>query len=180
MWSFILNIKQIISENIIGDFAELGVWKGNTAVVLAYYAKLYRRKVILFDTFEGFDKKDLAGIDANKHMAFNDTSIEVVKDLMGADEDVCEFVKGYFPETVLPSHKIRKYAVVSLDCDLYEPMKAGLNFFYPLMSSGGIFLLHDYSDWDGAKKAINEFCAATNERVILIPDLSGSAFIRVK
>src|SRR5690242_7388351 len=39
LWSLILNIKQILSEGIEGDFAELGVWRGNTAAVLAYYAK---------------------------------------------------------------------------------------------------------------------------------------------
>src|SRR6266487_5933443 len=39
LWSLILNIKQILNECMEGDFAELGVWRGNTAAVLAYYAQ---------------------------------------------------------------------------------------------------------------------------------------------
>ena len=180
LWSFILNIKQILSENIEGDFAELGVWRGNTAAVLAYYALQAKREIFLFDTFEGFDKKDLNGIDSDKQMAFDDTSLKMVKEVIGDGSKGCEFVKGYFPDSISEKHKTKSYAVVSLDCDLYEPMKAGLNFFYPLMPHGGIFLLHDYSSlfWDGSKKAVDEFCKENNQNVILMPDKSGSAFIR--
>lgn len=180
LWSFILNTKQILSEGIEGDFAELGVWRGNTASVLAYYAANSNRNVILFDTYEGFDKKDISGIDANKSMSFEDTSLELVKKVIGENSCCCEFVKGYFPETINESHKKRQYAIVSLDCDLYEPMRAGLNFFYPLMPRGAILFLHDYSSlhWDGSKKAIDEFCRENGEYVTLIPDKSGSAFVR--
>ena len=180
LWSFILNTKQILSEGIEGDFAELGVWRGNTASVLAYYAANSNRKLILFDTYEGFDKKDISGIDANKPMSFDDTSLDLVKAVIGENSNCCEFVKGYFPATISESHKNRQYAIVSLDCDLYEPMRAGLDFFYPLMPKGAVFFLHDYSSLhcDGAKKAIDEFCRANGEYVILIPDKSGSAFVR--
>ena len=57
-------------------------------------------------------------------------------------------------------------------------MRAGLDFFYPLMSQGGLILLHDYVDWDGANRAIKEFCNLHNEQIIVMPDQSGSAFIR--
>ncbi len=129
LWSFILNIKQVLSENIEGEFAELGVWRGNTASVLAYFASKNNRKVYLFDTFEGFDKRDLEGIDSNKQMAFADTSLTMVKNIIGEDSKVCDFVKGFFPASVADFHRNRKYSVVSLDCDLYEPIKAGLDFF---------------------------------------------------
>lgn len=180
LWSFMLNIKQIIAEKIPGDFAELGVWRGNTASVLAHYAKSDNRKVYLFDTFEGFSNKDLKGIDADKEMKFSDTSLDLVKNVIGQNSDCCEFIAGYFPDSLLDSHKNNKYAVVSLDCDLYEPMKSGLDFFYPLMSKGGILLLHDYSSlyWAGAKNAIDDFCKKNNEFVVLLPDKSGSVFIR--
>ena len=180
LWSFILNIKQILDEKIPGDFAELGVWRGNTASILAHYASLNNRTVFLFDTYEGFNKKDLTGIDANKQMDFRKTSVNMVKKVIGDNSKYCQFVAGYFPESVTEIHKTTTYSIVSIDCDLYEPMKAGLDFFYPLMPAGGIFLLHDYSSmfWDGAKKAIDEFCKQNNEYVILMPDKSGSAFIR--
>ena len=180
LWSFIINIEQILSEDIKGDFAELGVWRGNTASVLAYFASRNARTVDLFDTFEGFDKRDIQGIDTEKRIEFSDTSVNLVKNVIGDSHSVCNFVKGYFPESISDVHRNKIYAIVSLDCDLYEPMKAGLNFFYPLMPEGGLFLLHDYSNfyWDGSKKAIDEFCKANHEYVVLMPDKSGSAFIR--
>ena len=180
LWSFMLNIKQIIDEKIPGDFAELGVWRGNTAAVLAHYASLNNRKVFLFDTYEGFNHKDLQGIDEDKKMKFQDTSIDLVKKVIGDSASSCDFIAGYFPDSITDYHRTKKYAIVSLDCDLYEPMKAGLEFFYPLMPIGGLFLLHDYSSlyWAGAKKAIDDFCTKHKEYVILMPDKSGSAFIR--
>jgi glycosyltransferase involved in cell wall biosynthesis len=181
LWSFILNIKQILAENIEGDFAELGVWRGNTASVLAYYAHLGDRKTFLFDTYTGFDEKDLKGLDSHRKIGkFSNTSIELVKKTINMEHYSCNIISGYFPHSITEDHKSRRYAVVSLDCDLYEPMKEGLNFFYPRLSHGGILLLHDYSSfyWEGAKQAINEFCSQHNEYVILIPDKSGSAFIR--
>jgi hypothetical protein len=180
LWSFILNIKQILSENIPGNFAEVGVWRGNTASILAHYAVHANRKVYLFDTFEGFDTRDLSGVDKNKCMAFSDTSLEMVQSVMGPLNDVCLFEKGYFPSSVKDYHKTMVYSIVSIDCDLYEPIKAALEFFYPRMSKGGLFLLHDYSSlsWDGAKKAIDEFCAMEKVYLILLPDKSGSAFLR--
>ena len=49
------------------------------------------------------------------------------------------------------------------------------------MSKGGIFLIHDYSSgfWEGATQAVNEFCKKTGQRLVRMPDKSGSAFIRI-
>ena len=180
LWSFILNCKQVLSEGIEGDFAELGVWRGNTASVLAEYASKSNRIVYLFDTFEGFSKLDIQGVDANKDIVFNNTSIELVKKNIAENDSSCKYIKGFFPDTITEEHKSKKYAIVSLDCDLYAPTKAGLEFFYPRMSNGGIFFLHDYSSlhWKGCKQAIDEFCSEKGIRIILMPDKSGSAFFR--
>jgi hypothetical protein len=175
-----LNIKQVLGEGTEGDFAELGVWRGNTAAVLAHYAGINNRRVFLFDTFEGFQKNDLIGVDADKQLEFGNTSEDLVKGVIGAESRRCSFVKGHFPGTISQEHRQAKYAVVNLDCDLYEPMKAGLEFFYPRLSKGGLLVLHDYSSlfWEGARKAIDEFCRQSGELPVLLPDKSGSVFIR--
>ena len=181
LWSFILNVKQVLKDGVAGDFAELGVWRGNTAAVLAHFAQGAGRTVHLFDTFEGFDAQDVKGVDAHiRTEEFSDTSLAMVRDIIGPAWSACRVVAGYFPQSLQPDHDSKQYAVVSLDCDLYEPMKAGLEFFYPRMPKGGLLLLHDYSSlhWAGAKRAIDEFCAASGEFPILMPDKSGSAFIR--
>ena len=180
LWSFILNIKQVLEQQIPGDFAELGVYKGNTASILAFYAAATNRHVYLFDTFDGFDAKDFKGPDGSQTKDFDDTSLDMARAVIGDHEQVCDFVKGHFPSTITATHKEKTFAIVSIDCDLYEPIKAGLEFFYPRMPKGGLLMLHDYSSlfWKGAKQAVDEFCKASGEFVVLLPDKSGSAFIR--
>lgn len=181
-WSLVLNLKQIFDEGVEGDLAELGVWRGNTAAALAYFGDLHRRNVDLFDTFEGFDERDLTGVDSDKDRDFSNTSIDHVRQVIGEPSRVCRFYPGWFPQSLdlAPEHDTARYCAVSLDCDLYDPMKAGLDHFYPRLSRGGLLMLHDYSSgyWAGAKQAIDEFCRETGERVVLMPDKSGSAFIR--
>ena len=50
--------EQINEENIPGDVAELGVFKGDFAALIN--AAFPDRCIHLFDTFEGFDAKDVA------------------------------------------------------------------------------------------------------------------------
>lgn len=177
-YALALNIKQVIADGIAGDFAELGVYRGNSAAILAHYARDNHRSLFLFDTFEGFEAKDLTGIDANKEPEFADTSLDMVRQNVG--EGAVIYVKGYFPETITRDISERQFAVVHLDCDLYDPMKAGLEFFYPRLTPGGLLIIHDYSGiwWDGAKRAVDEYLREIKENVILLPDKSGTAMFR--
>jgi nucleoside-diphosphate-sugar epimerase len=61
-----------------------------------------------------------------------------------------------------------------------EPMRAGLELFYPRMAGGGLLLVHDYANphWEGPRRAVDEFCLAAGEQPILMADLAGSVFIR--
>jgi len=178
LYALSFNIKQVLADQVNGDFAELGVYRGNSAAVLAHYARQNGRKVFLFDTFEGFSSDDLTGIDGNKTRAFRDTSIDLVSQIVGTES--IEYLQGYFPESITKNVADRHFAVVHLDCDLYEPMKAALGFFYPRLSAGGIMIMHDYSNphWIGAKAAIDEFRHKISEGLILMPDKSGTAMIR--
>ena len=178
LYALSMNVKQVMAEGIPGDFAELGVYRGNSAAVLAHYARRYHRSVFLFDTFEGFAVSDLAGVDANKSMEFIDTSLDLVRQNVG--DDSVNYIKGHFPASITDEVADRRFSIVHLDCDLYEPTKAALEFFYPRMPSGGLFIMHDYSSlhWDGTKKAIDEFLSQIADKLILIPDKSGTAMLR--
>ena len=177
--ALVLNLSQLQEEGIQGDFAELGVWKGNSAAVLADFAANSGRRLFLFDTFSGFDQRDLAGIDDGKTPHFADTSVDYVKQTVGHAEHTT-YIQGFFPESLTDEARSRTFALAHIDCDLYEPMKAALEFFYPRMSHGGMLLLHDYSSghWHGAKKATDEFCAASGEFLSRWPDKSGTVIIR--
>ena len=178
LYALSLNVRQVMTDGVDGDFAELGVYRGNSAALLAHYARENNRSVFLFDTFEGFNAADMAGIDANKKQEFTDTSLDLVRQNIG-NESVT-FVKGHFPRTVTEDIADRKFAVVHLDCDLHDPIKAGLEFFYPRLSAGGLIIVHDYAGvyWDGVKIAVDEYVRQIGQCVIVIPDKSGTAMIR--
>ncbi len=176
--SLILNIKQVLRDGIAGDFAELGVYKGNSAAILRHFAEVGGRTVFLFDTFEGFDRADLAGRDSEKPVEFGDTSLDAVRQVAGTA--CAQFIKGRFPGSIPSEVYERRFAIVHLDCDLYEPTRAALDFFYPRLSSGGMLILHDYGGvyWDGIQRAVDDFLRLTGERLVLLPDKSGTAIVR--
>ena len=92
----------------------------------------------------------------------------------------CQYIRGHFPLSLDDTLRKRRYAIVSLDCDLYAPMKAGLEFLLnPLMFASGNFFLHGYSSqhWNGAKLAL-WFCREADEYVVKMPDKSGRAGCR--
>ncbi len=179
---FFLNlvIDQLVKDGLKGDFAELGVYKGNTGFLFADAARRLGRNAYLFDTFAGFDKSDLKDVDADKASKdrFDDTSLATVKSLVG--EQNVRFVQGYFPQSTSLVPDDLSFCLVHLDCDLYAPFRAALEYFYDRLVPGGFLIMHDYSslEWAGVEKAVDEFFANKPETVIPIPDTWGTAVIR--
>jgi len=178
LYSLLLNVARVIRENIPGDIAELGVYQGNTARILAEAARSSGRRLYLFDTFAGFHSRDLRGPDrAGVPGHFGDTSLEKVKAFVGPHG--VEYVVGRFPDSLAQQPMPQQFSIVHLDCDLHDPMLAGLTFFYPRLPPGGLLILHDYSSghWTGACQAVDAFMADKPERLVLMPDKSGSAIL---
>ena len=178
-----LCIDSLLEENLIGNVVELGVFKGNSAFLLSKFAKRISTKCYLFDTFEGFDARDLTGRDAQfaqfEKPLFSDTSLEAVKEVVQGGPNTL-FVKGYFPESLKKIDSVGELILVHVDCDLEKPIAAALDYFYPKIKKGGFLIMHDYSslNWPGAKHAINEFFKDKPEFVVPIPDKSGTCVIR--
>jgi hypothetical protein len=174
------NTRQILDEGVPGDIAELGVHKGHSAAILAnLISSMPDRRLHLFDTFEGFDQRDLRGVDSTVGRMFADTSVEAVRRRVG-HESLCDYYPGFFPETATQVATDTRFALVHVDCDLYDPTRAGLEFFYARTNPGGLIVVHDYSSgqWPGVTQAVDEFLADKPERVVLLPDKSGTAVIR--
>lgn len=178
LYALCLAFDQIEHESIAGDMAELGVYKGHTAVVLARFARRTERHLYLLDTFSGFAEEDLAGPDQTQQMQFQDTDFDAVRSFVG--DGPVSYVRGKFPDTADQLPNEGRYALVHIDCDLYAPIKAGLEYFYPRMTPGGFLIIHDYSSlyWPGAEQAIDEFFADKPESVIPMPDISGTVVVR--
>jgi hypothetical protein len=176
---FNLCIDTLIDDKIEGDVIEVGVYRGNSAFLLSKYAQRTNRICYLFDTFEGFDSRDLNGIDKNVSTSiFTDTSLEAVEKVVGKRNTV--YVKGFFPDSLIKVGELNDLSLVHLDCDLEAPFMSSLNYFYPRIKKGGFLIMHDYSSlyWPGAKKAIDMFFADKLEFIVPIPDKSGTCIVR--
>lgn len=161
-----------------GDMAELGVYRGDFAAEIS--RRFPERTLYLFDTFEGFDSRDMAseaGYSKAVEGDFADTSVEVVLAKLTAPEHAV-VRKGYFPETAQGLEA--QFAFVSLDADLYEPTLNGLRWFYPRMVPGGVILLHDYQNarFSGVQAAVEAFEKEQGALLLLpVGDLHGSAMV---
>ena len=179
LYNFWLQIQRINKENIIGDFAELGVYKGESSKLLHLMDP--NRILHLFDTFEGFTGTDLqpeTGVASTYSTNnFADTSINKVFKKIGGNPDKIKVHPGYFPASAAGIEEVT-YSLVSLDADLYNPTKAGLEYFYRRLSPGGVIFIHDYNHkWEGLMKAVDEFAVTIPEQLVLVPDLDSTVMI---
>lgn len=170
----------IKERNIPGAVAELGVYKGDTAEEIN---RLFPdRRQYYLDTFEGFTKEDLEAersVTGQDHFRdFSDTGVELVKSRLSHPENAV-LIKGHFPESAENLPKER-YALVSLDADLYAPTLSGLTYFWPRLSKGGVILLHDYSGFQfpGVHQAAEEFMGPRGLVPVPLMDLHGTAILQ--
>lgn len=163
--------------------AEAGVYRGEFASVI--HSSFPRSKLYLFDTFEGFDERDMSielerGFSLPERNQFANTSVELVLQKIKNTENVV-VCKGFFPETAEGIED--EFCFVNLDFDLYQPILSGLNFFWPKMVKQGVILVHDYyhEGLKGVRKAISEFQQYSNENIVKIPigDNQSIALIKI-
>lgn len=181
-----LLFDEIISNNVQGSLAELGVYQGELA---KYINKTFPdRELHLFDTFEGFCESDVEIEKSKKFTSdewfedwnnFKNTSLELVMNKMTYPEK-CVVHKGFFPDTI-PSEEIN-YAFVSLDCDLYEPILEGLRYFYPRLNNGGYLFIHDYNQTNylrGVKQAVHDYENEIKQKLCKAPitDVCGTLVV---
>lgn len=168
-------------QGLDGNVAEAGVFTGGFA---HYINKFFPRKVLyLFDTFEGFDARDLTvqrelPSDSFRGSVYDKNHFDSIKgedwkgfvlSKMLHPENIV-FKKGWFPETAEGFDDA--FVFVNLDMDLYQPMLAGLRVFYDKLVPGGVVLLHDYFEpalGDGVHKAVADFEAERGERLAKMP-----------
>ena len=172
---------RIEARNVPGAMAELGTYRGDFAWQMN--ERFPDRRLYLFDTFGGFDRRD---VEAEKRVSacsewkrdFSATSAADVLARMPYERSVV-IRQGYFPETT-DGLEDERYALVSLDVDLYAPTLAGLTYFVPRMSPGGAVFLHDYNSlqFDGVRLALRAYEAAHGPLTLLpLSDLHGTAVL---
>ena len=153
-----------------GAVAELGCGKGDTSWQLN--ALMPDRRLYLFDTFAGFDARDIekeAELGSSSAKAGDQACKDpdkLLSRMVNPEQVVLK--KGYFPDTADIAEQ-EHFAFVYLDACLYNPTLRGLEFFFPRMSRGGVILLPGYEDsaFNGVFQAVTDFEARYGHLLML-------------
>lgn len=176
--SWLRNYAQYVKdESLPGGVAECGVSMGEFARFINKYFP--DRTLYLFDTFSGFDERGIRKEQSLNDESFLKSHFNQAGRFSGANEilvlsrmpnkENCVIKKGYFPE--IAKGIVDRFCFVNLDMDLYQPMLAGLRFFYDKMCINGVILLHDYylSELPGVKRAVDDFEKEQGRRLCKLP-----------
>lgn len=154
-------VRYIEKNNIPGDIVECGVAYGGSAALMALSSTGHARNLWMFDTFQGLPQPSPENPDhpiASAYAGAFRASLEEVRASfrkLGIDGHVI-MVQGLFEET-LPGCGIKSIALLHVDGDWYESVRATLEHLYDRVSPGGIVQFDDYGHWAGARRAIDEF-----------------------
>jgi len=176
-FNFWFQVERLRRERVPGVFVELGVYKGESARILHHLDP--NRPFHLFDTFSGFTSGDLRSETGEAATYtpdnFADTNIQAVLATIKGNHNII-IHEGHFPASARDFHE--RVALVNMDADLYIPTKAGLEFFYPLLSPGGVLMIHDYNHkWPGIIKAVDEFMRTIPENLVILSDIDGTVVV---
>ena len=170
---FLEKLGELFREKgIEGCVAEGGVFQGEFAREINRVFPTH--KFYLFDTFSGFDARDVEIEWENNYSVFGAGHFQITSEEMVMSKlpypDMCVIRKGFFPETVEGLDET--FCFVNLDFDLYQPILAGLEYFAPRMVKGGVILIHDYfaEPFKGVKDALKHFEAKTGLNILPIGD----------
>jgi len=144
-------IETILSlpQRVEGCIVEAGSYKGGSTAKFSIAAKMAKRHLVVFDSFEGIPEhhephhKNIFGYDA----AFPPGSYSATLDEAKANVrkfgelGVCEFIKGWFGDT-MPKFS-RPVAAIYLDVDLASSTRTCLKYIYPLLTPGGSLYSQD-------------------------------------
>jgi hypothetical protein len=188
--------------NVHGSIVECGVFQGGSLLAYAQLSAIFepvnhQRRVIGFDTFDGFQ-----GIAPQDHGAPTDHAVAGGLATHAADEirrcasvfdlnrsiahiPKIEVVEGDVTTTVpeyLEANPHLIIALLVLDMDVYEPTKTVLRHFLPRIPSGGIILFDELNapQWPGETRAVIEAMGLSTLQLQRFPWDSHSCFAVMK
>jgi hypothetical protein len=157
------------AERLSGDLAEVGVYRGGSAMLLAEAKGTSR--LHLFDTFEGMPQTDSVHDGRFSAGMFSDTGLEAVRARLAPWSKV-DFHPGFFPDSAKDIDPTLQFKLTNIDVDIRSSTLACLAYFYPRTVRGGFLVIHDYNDCGvpGAKAAVDEFMRDKPEIVLQLWD----------
>lgn len=179
-------VEYVVKNRIEGAIVECGVWKGGSSMAMAMTLLRLNaeREFFLYDTYSGMPAPTDSDVSVHGKAArekFDQTkltadssdwarsSLDEVKRNMastGYPQALCRYVEGKVEETI-PQVIPEQIAVLRLDTDWYESTKHEMEHLFPRIVRHGILIVDDYGHWLGSKKAVDEFIAERNIRILL-------------
>lgn len=180
-------VDYLVLNKIEGAFVECGVWKGGSAMAMLLALKQLgdeARELYLYDTFAGMSPPTSVDVSIGGGVAldkFSEKKIdgessdwcyssldEVTNNVLsiGYPKEKIKFIEGKVEETI-PKVIPDEIALLRLDTDWYESTKHEMIHLFPLLKQGGVLIIDDYGHWEGARKAIDEYIAENNIRILL-------------
>lgn len=187
------NICQALEQTkrLDGDYVEIGVYKGGSALTALNYMKHanIKRKSYFLDTYDGFNYTEADASSEthwnnqnNHHRLYGtDKTMEYIQKILSEECPEQEFslIKSNICSQELPS-SIQHIAVANLDVDLYDATRDGLNKLAPKIVKGGIIIAEDPTSTPGligAFYAMETFLETTLGKQFMKLHLSGQYFL---
>ncbi len=184
-------VRHVLDHGVVGDVAECGCWRGQSAwmVSSALKERNWQGRFFIFDSFEGglsdLTAEDRVGAgdkgartEARQKAHFASRRDDVARAL--APYPFVSLHEGWIPQ-VFDTVDLgeRRFALVHVDVDLYEPTRDSLAFFHPRLAEGGVIVVDDYgaSGFPGAQTAVDEFRAAHPPKLFLEGQVGGAILV---
>ena len=162
--SFMENIflaKRIMSipADLPGNIAEFGSYKGISSANLSLVCKLTNRKLFIFDSFSGLPgtQEIVSGIADGKIIGYEKHDYmgqldEVEQNITKLGKvEVCEFISGYFDESLPIFPKGEKFLLIFEDADLPSSVRTVIKYCWPLLHDGCYYFYHEARDREVVK-----------------------------
>lgn len=161
-----------LAKKVEGDTAECGTWRGGSSWILCREMAGNGRLHHAFDSFEGLPEP---GPRDGTHFKKGDLS-EGEESFRArlAEFSHLRVYKGWIPSR-FQEVADRRFSLVHVDVDLYQPTKESIEFFFPRLVPGGVLLLDDYgfAICPGAREAADEYFRDKSESILEIPTGQG-------
>ena len=154
-------VLHLEANKIPGDIVECGVAHGGSAAMMALTLTDQTRHLWLFDTFEGLPAPTEADPDHHIASLYTGAFRAAVEEVESSFQKLgiastVTIVPGLFQNT-LPKWGTCPIALLHVDGDWYESVRATLDNLYDHVSTCGIIQFDDYGHWAGARRAVDEF-----------------------
>jgi O-methyltransferase len=182
-----------------GALVECGVWRGGAAAMMAL-ANLAegseRRMLHLFDSFQGMPEPNLAYdgeqalrwagrrgdgslVSTGVNVAHPEEVRSLIIDRIGYPTSSVVIHQGWFQDTLpVARSQIGPIALLRVDGDWYESTLVVLDHLFDLVIPRGVVVIDDYGEFEGCRRATDEFLARRAPRAYLHHiDYTGRYFI---